>query len=44
MRETLVYGDKNYEVLYHALVGCEHDVQPQWSGVECVKCGGWFCY
>lgn len=30
--------------LWMADPGCEHDVQGQWSGVKCVKCGGWFCY
>jgi hypothetical protein len=24
---------------------CKHLIDTsKWSGVECVKCGGWFCY
>lgn len=30
--------------LWDADPKCEHDVQAQWSGIKCVKCGGWFCH
>lgn len=31
--------------LYHADPECDHEaVRNQWSGVECRKCGGWFCF
>lgn len=46
--ETLPAGVRTVEykdrILYHADPNCEHDVQPQWSGVKCTKCTGWFCY
>lgn len=29
--------------LYHADPNCKHEVTIKWSGVECRKCGGWFC-
>lgn len=30
-------------VLYGADANCYHQVEAQWSGVKCVKCGGWYC-
>lgn len=36
--------DAETVVLYNADPDCDHDVQPQWSGVKCTKCSGWFCY
>lgn len=30
--------------LYNADEDCEHEIETQWSGVKCKKCGGWFCY
>ena len=29
--------------LYDADPDCIHDIIPQWSGVKCIKCGGWYC-
>lgn len=31
-------------VLYNADPKCDHQIKSKWSGIECVKCGGWFCY
>ncbi len=31
--------------LYDADPNCEHKLHPNcWSGIKCIKCGGWFCY
>lgn len=30
--------------LFDADPNCDHEVVAKWSGVECKKCGGWFCY
>lgn len=31
------------QILYHAKPSCKHMIQAQWSGIKCVKCGGWYC-
>lgn len=31
------------QLLYHAKPSCKHMVQAQWSGIKCIKCGGWYC-
>lgn len=34
----------NGEVLYDADPNCKHEYDPYcYSGVRCLKCGGWFC-
>lgn len=30
--------------LYDADPQCEHEIVTKWSGVECGKCKGWFCF
>ena len=30
--------------LFGADTDCQHEVAVKWSGVECKKCPGWFCY
>ena len=30
--------------LFNADPNCKHEIKNKWSGVKCVKCGGWFCY
>jgi hypothetical protein len=31
--------------LYDADPTCDHVLDPNcWSGIRCLKCGGWFCY
>ena len=30
-------------VLYRADPECNHEIQAQWSGIKCIKCGGWYC-
>jgi hypothetical protein len=32
------------EILYDADDECEHEYDDRYSGVKCIKCGGWFCY
>jgi len=40
-----VEKDPPYDgILYDADPDCKHKVEPQWSGVKCSKCNGWFCY
>lgn len=43
---TVVYDD-GYScmehILYDAKPSCKHKIQPQWSGIKCIKCGGWYC-
>jgi hypothetical protein len=34
----------NKTQLYNADPNCTHNVVAKWSGVECTKCPGWFCY
>jgi hypothetical protein len=34
----------NGDVLYAADPDCEHEIKAKWSGIECMKCRGWFCY
>lgn len=32
-------------VLYNANPNCEHEIDPrEYSGINCKKCPGWFCY
>lgn len=38
-------GNSKWEELYDADESCRHLVKgSSGGGVECVKCGGWFCY
>ncbi len=30
--------------LYNADPNCKHVLDPNYSGVRCLKCSGWFCY
>ena len=30
--------------LFGADPDCVHIIKSKWSGVECIKCGAWFCY
>ncbi len=45
---SVVVDDKNNgdwdDNLFDADPNCIHEIKNKWSGVECVKCGGWFCY
>lgn len=29
--------------LYDADPDCDHEIQLEWSGVQCKKCTGWYC-
>ena len=31
------------QILYDAIPSCKHQIQAQWSGIKCVRCGGWYC-
>jgi len=31
-------------VLFDADPNCKHRIVAAWSGIECTKCPGWFCY
>ena len=32
-------------MLYDADPNCDHEEDPKcWSGIRCIKCGGWDCY
>lgn len=33
-----------HEELWNADPNCKHEIVNKWSGVECKKCKGWFCY
>lgn len=30
--------------LFDADPECEHNIISKWSGVQCLKCNGWFCF
>lgn len=30
-------------VLYSADPNCDHEIEPQWSGIKCIHCNGWYC-
>jgi hypothetical protein len=32
------------EELWDADPNCDHEIVDKWSGIECKKCKGWFCY
>lgn len=31
------------QILYNADPICKHLIKPQWSGIKCIKCDGWYC-
>lgn len=33
----------SYQRLYNASPNCDHLIQAQFSGIKCIKCGGWYC-
>lgn len=38
------YVNSSYEqILFMARPSCKHKIQPQWSGIKCVVCNGWYC-
>jgi hypothetical protein len=37
-------NDESDNELYDADPDCDHQIIAKWSGVECSKCGGWFCF
>ena len=38
-------GTTYEDVLWHYDPACLHELDPNnWSGIKCMKCGGWFCY
>jgi len=41
--KEIVKEDIDY-TLYNADPNCKHQIIQKWSGVECEKCGGWFCF
>lgn len=41
---AFVYPNSDEEhILYCADPNCDHEIQAQWSGIKCIKCGGWYC-
>lgn len=43
LRESLLKGERSIEErLIGADKNCDHQVEPQWDGVKCMKCGGWY--
>jgi hypothetical protein len=45
-RQT-VYFDQGFDepwMLYAADPDCAHVIRIKWSGIECERCHGWFCY
>lgn len=44
LNKNLAYEDKTEE-LYEADADCNHVIKNSCGGgVECMRCGGWFCY
>lgn len=40
-----VYEYYTGDDLWDADPNCKHILDPKsWSGIKCLKCGGWFCY
>lgn len=35
---------KKIYTLYNADPNCKHKIIEKWSGIVCVKCGGWNCF
>ena len=44
LNEYSNYGEgKEYDTLYDADPNCKHYIEPQWSGIKCIRCNGWYC-
>lgn len=45
VKERLLYREGEEDYLFDADEDCHHLTRgASGGGVECVKCGGWFCY
>lgn len=44
MKLEMQEATEEIQELYDADEECEHEIKEKMSGIECVKCGGWFCY